>query len=85
MTGGQPIPFEARTKMRIPLASASVQAGFPSPAEDHMENSLDLNDQDTGKTGQRIAKKTPLLQGVFDLTASSDPAAVLACVPCGDI
>lgn len=41
---GQPIPFEARTKLRIPLASASVQAGFPSPAEDHMENSLDLNE-----------------------------------------
>lgn len=41
---GQPIPFQARTKLRIPLASANVQAGFPSPAEDHMENSLDLNE-----------------------------------------
>ena len=44
MIVGQPIPFEARTKLRIPLASATVQAGFPSPAEDHMENSLDLNE-----------------------------------------
>ena len=44
MIVGQPIPFQARTKLRIPLASASVQAGFPSPAEDHMENSLDLNE-----------------------------------------
>ncbi len=44
MIVGQPIPFQARTKLRIPLASANVQAGFPSPAEDHMENSLDLNE-----------------------------------------
>ena len=44
MIVGQPIAFEARTKLRIPLASASVQAGFPSPAEDHMENALDLNE-----------------------------------------
>jgi len=44
MIVGQPIPFEARTKLRIPLASANVQAGFPSPAEDHMENSIDLNE-----------------------------------------
>ena len=44
MIVGQPIPFEARTKLRIPLASANVPAGFPSPAEDHMENSLDLNE-----------------------------------------
>lgn len=44
MIVGQPILFEVRTKLRIPLASASLQAGFPSPAEDHMENSLDLNE-----------------------------------------
>ena len=44
MIVGQPIPFEARTKLRIPMASANVQAGFPSPAEDHIENSLDLNE-----------------------------------------
>ena len=28
----------------IPLFSDSVQAGFPSPAEDHMEMDLNLND-----------------------------------------
>lgn len=43
MIVGQPVPLEARTKLRIPPASANVQAGFPSPAEDHMENLLDLN------------------------------------------
>lgn len=41
---GEPIPFEARLSLRIPLVSAKVQAGFPSPADDHMEKSLDLNE-----------------------------------------
>lgn len=40
----KPIPFEARSRMRIPLVAAKVQAGFPSPADDHMERSLDLNE-----------------------------------------
>ena len=44
MIVGQPIPFEARTHRRIPMASASVQAGFPSPADDHLDCSLDLNE-----------------------------------------
>jgi len=37
------------------------------------------------KLANRIAKKTPSLKGVFDLTASLDPDAVLARVPCGDV
>ncbi len=44
MSLSHPIPFEDRTKLRIPLVSAKVQAGFPSPADDHMEQSLDLNE-----------------------------------------
>lgn len=40
----RPIPFEARTKLTIPMVSARVQAGFPSPADDHMEAPLDLNE-----------------------------------------
>ena len=44
MIVGNPIPFEARSKLRIPLVSAKVQAGFPSPADDHMERALDLNE-----------------------------------------
>ena len=31
-------------KLKIPLFSSSVAAGFPSPAEDHIEDTLDLND-----------------------------------------
>jgi DNA polymerase V len=30
--------------LRIPLVSAKVEAGFPSPADDHLERSLDLNE-----------------------------------------
>lgn len=33
-----------QTKLEIPLFSSTVAAGFPSPAEDHVEDTLDLND-----------------------------------------
>lgn len=39
-----PIPFQTPSKLLVPLASGNVQAGFPSPAEDHLEKSLDLNE-----------------------------------------
>lgn len=32
------------SKLEIPLFSSSVAAGYPSPAEDHIEDTLDLND-----------------------------------------
>ncbi len=44
MTVPKPIPFEARTSLWIPLVAANVEAGFPSPADDHLERSLDLNE-----------------------------------------
>ena len=44
MTVSTPIPFESRTSLLIPLVSANVQAGFPSPADDHLERSIDLNE-----------------------------------------
>ena len=40
-----PIPFEKRTSVRIPLFTATVEAGFPSPADDHLERSVDLNEE----------------------------------------
>jgi DNA polymerase V len=40
-----PVPFEKRTSLRLPLVSASVEAGFPSPADDHMERGIDLNEE----------------------------------------
>ena len=44
MIVGNPIPFEDRSKLKIPLVSAYVLAGFPSPADDHMERLVDLNE-----------------------------------------
>ena len=44
MTISNPILFEARSSLQIPLVSAHVQAGFPSPADDHLERSIDLNE-----------------------------------------
>ena len=40
-----PIPFEKRTILKLPLVSASVEAGFPSPADDHLERGIDLNEE----------------------------------------
>ncbi len=38
------IDVEARTAQRVPYASASVPAGFPSPADDYMDRPLDFNE-----------------------------------------
>ena len=39
-----PIPFARRTRLRIPLVAATVEAGFPSPADDYLERAIDLNE-----------------------------------------
>ncbi len=36
-------PSQAR-KIALPIVLSSVQAGFPSPADDHVEKQLDLNE-----------------------------------------
>lgn len=47
---GQPLPEAAGlprsspTRQRRPLFASRVPAGFPSPADDHLEDSLDLNE-----------------------------------------
>lgn len=35
---------EQSSKLEIPLFSSTVAAGFPSPADDHIEDTLDLNE-----------------------------------------
>ena len=45
MTISTLIPFEKRTSLRIPLVTAIVDASFPSPADDHLERSVDLNEE----------------------------------------
>jgi DNA polymerase V len=39
----EPIPLTS-SSLVLPLASTSVHAGFPSPAEDHLAQRIDLND-----------------------------------------
>ena len=36
--------FEQKSRLVRPLFSSRVSAGFPSPAEDYIEQSLDLNE-----------------------------------------
>ncbi len=36
--------FEARTRLEVPLVTAGVSAGFPSPADDFIDARLDLNE-----------------------------------------
>lgn len=38
-------PVKVATKVKIPEVTWHIQAGFPSPAEPHMENPIDLNDK----------------------------------------
>lgn len=36
--------FEARTRLEVPLFTAGISAGFPSPADDFIDARLDLNE-----------------------------------------
>ncbi len=40
----QVIDFIAPKRFKLPLYSSKVQAGFPSPGDDHIEMHLDLNE-----------------------------------------
>jgi DNA polymerase V len=44
MTAVIPTTPEVARQCPLPLALCHVEAGFPSPADDYMEGSLDLND-----------------------------------------
>ncbi len=41
---GFQVPTVDPSELALPLFSTSVRAGFPSPADDHVEKRLDLND-----------------------------------------
>ncbi|MGV8949715.1 MAG: LexA family protein [Cypionkella sp.] len=41
--GGMPVPLSALIALKIPLVGQSVHAGFPSPADDFIEDMIDLN------------------------------------------
>ena len=36
--------FKINTKMKLPFFSTTTKAGFPSPADDYVEQNLDLNE-----------------------------------------
>ena len=38
------VPYQASAPSPIPLFETRISAGFPSPAEDYLDRSLDLND-----------------------------------------
>lgn len=38
-------PLDKSAGLRLPLVAASVEAGFPSPAEDRLERGIDLNEK----------------------------------------
>ncbi len=38
------LAVEVRTALSLPLATATVPCGFPSPAEEHLDKPLDLNE-----------------------------------------
>lgn len=40
-----PLPLENRSLLHLPLFSACVEAGFPSPADNYLERSIDLNEE----------------------------------------
>ncbi len=37
--------FSRQIRHKLPLYSSSISAGFPSPADDYIEQTIDLNDQ----------------------------------------
>ena len=39
-----PIPLQKRTHLLLPLFEGTVQAGFPSPADNYIESKIDLNE-----------------------------------------
>lgn len=40
----RPVPASVQAYPRRPLSAVSVRAGFPSPADDHLEKRLDLSE-----------------------------------------
>lgn len=41
--GGMPVPLAPLIDLKVPLVGQAVHAGFPSPADDFLEEMIDLN------------------------------------------
>jgi SOS-response transcriptional repressor LexA len=38
-----PVPLDTVSSLQLPLFSSYIRAGFPNPADDHVEQDIDLN------------------------------------------
>ena len=56
--------------LNIPLAGYTIQAGFPSPAEDYLEGNLDINDYLVKRPAAtflvRVSGNSMIDAGIFD-------------------
>jgi DNA polymerase V len=41
----KPLPLDSVTVLRIPFVTANIEAGFPSPADDHLEGQINLHEE----------------------------------------
>tara|TARA_R110002020_G_scaffold50821_3_gene143877 strand:- start:467 stop:922 length:456 start_codon:yes stop_codon:yes gene_type:complete len=41
--GGTPVPLSSLVSIKLPMVGQAVHAGFPSPADDFIEETIDLN------------------------------------------
>ena len=55
VTALRPAPFPRRIVLR-PLCAMMVNAGFPSPADDHKERSIDLNEEIVRSLGVNVGR-----------------------------
>lgn len=85
----------AETEMKLPLVEASVSAGFPSPADDYLEERLDLNKALIANPGStfyaRVKGESMSLAGISDgdllvIDKSKTPAdgSVVVCLIDGE-
>ncbi len=65
------------SNVKLPLYSSSVAAGFPSPAEDHIEGGLDLNQHlvrhPSATFFVKVSGDSMTGAGIFDGTAPWKP------------
>ena len=58
----QPIQLTKNKDTALPLFLSKIQAGFPSPADDFMDNRLNLNDHIIKNPSQHIMSKSVAIQ-----------------------
>ncbi len=63
-------PADTSTELELPMAEAACPAGFPSPAEDYMEERIDLNehliDNPTATFFVRVSGASMVDAGIHD-------------------